>query len=245
MTLERKPIGIPARDFNVEAVKRGDLTPDMLEFLVRAGQKRVSVEVDGKAGPETRAAILAAIVENRQHPRPPTPPPEPAPPPTLGMRALACAIADIGEGEQDGNNVGPYISELRAEIGMPWSKGPWCAVAVSAWLIRGAEPDQLPFLPSPSALTLFQNAANSHGARLITLPEPGALICWVRRNKLGLKSGHHIALIETVEVGPQGTRLSTVDGNKTARGQRFAFVDRFPHPQDSWKKDLVGMVALP
>lgn len=216
-------------DYNVQAVLRGDLKPDMLAWFVSRGQEHLGLPVNGRAAGETLVALWEII-----HKAPSTQ--------TIGARLLGCAVSDIGKGEEGENNTGPYVSRLRHEAGLEWSKGPWCAVAVSAWLVR-TEGSKLTFHVSASARTLFDNAVASPTSRLLLEdPEPGAIICWVRRNRLGIKVGHHIAVIEKFE--KQRDWLQTVDGNHNRPGQRFAQVDRFTHPQGSWRKDLVGVVAL-
>ncbi len=221
-------------DYNFQSILSGGVKPSDLSWFVTQGQLVLGVEPDGRMGPDTMAALWGKLNERK---RALTPVPQ-----SLGMRALACAISDIGKGEEGGNNVGLYVSMLRTESGLSWSKGPWCAVACSAWLVRAAKPMPSLVAASASAKTLFDNACLMEGARVISIPEPGALICWKRRNALGIAIGHHIAFVEKFDA--EWNRLHTVDGNRNQRGQRFARVDRFQHPQGSWERDLVGMVAL-
>jgi hypothetical protein len=226
---------MPTRlDPNIMAVLSGNITPDMLRWLVAAGQEKLGVEVDGIAGAITLATLWARTHTSI----------EIQPGATLAERALAYAIADIGKGEEGGNNEGPYIEHLCVTAKLGAMKRPkWCAIACSAWYTLAAGPMPLPFKQSAGGRELFNNMAAAPGARIITVPEPGALICWLRRNSIGLVVGAHVALIESYQAGTD--RLQTIDGNRNMRGQRFALVDRFPHPQGIWRKDLVGMVAPP
>lgn len=170
-------------------------------------------------------------------------------PKPLGLRALELAIQEIGKGEDPslGNNRGRAVDAYRAHAGLAWSKGPWCAVFVSAMLARAAGGvDSVPFKLSPGARNLWDSAALSPGALCVAVPQPGDIIVWKRRNRLKLVVGGHIAFVRRY-LPEKNDLLVTVDGNRdrTRGGKKYALVDAFFHSQGDWRHDLVGIVRLP
>lgn len=184
-------------EYNVRAVRVGDITPKMLRLLVSHWQGANGLQTDGICGPITRASLLERLS------RPDTDPDK-----SLALMALEVARRCIGMGERDRQNDGTFIRSLRAadRTGRGQNRGPWCAAFVSYCFAQAAEFRELPFKTSRGAKRLVNNIGQA-GA-FIDTPEPGAVVCWHRGvfNWQG-----HVGIVE--EYHEPSDTLQWIDGN--------------------------------
>jgi hypothetical protein len=165
---------------------------------VKLWQREHGLEMDGVLGPITRASIA-----NNN---------------TRISAVIYAALADVGKGEQGGNNAGYYVRGLRKFCGFPEELlGPWCSIWVSA-MIKQAKPfsQALDFRLSRSAYGIVTNIGNSPGGRFMDLdaPEPG-FACWYRRNGKGQIVGGHVRII--TDYDPETDTMGYVAGNERGR----------------------------
>lgn len=130
-------------------------------------------------------------------------------PPTTSSYAeavLKVAIAEMGHGEEGGNNRGPDLDRYRRGIGAPGD--PWCAAFVSFCLESGAAALGVPcpVKRSHSARRLFANVLAA-GSR-VERPAARDIVLWARG---AANSGQgHIGIVSRVA----GNTFWSVQGNK-------------------------------
>ena len=127
-------------------------------------------------------------------------------PSELALRAVVEAKRCLGNGEETGNNSGPWLEYIRAYAGnLPG--GPWCAALISYCFVMAARnlAIDLPFKPSASAKRLTKNVGKA--GRLPSVPMIGDLACWHRGHKAW--QGHVGIVIATA----RGT-FTTIEGNR-------------------------------
>ena len=135
---------------------------------------------------------------------------------------LANAIADIGKGEEGGNNDGRYVRGLLAGVGVN-EPAAWCAAAVWSWLyttIEAMKDDELDLnvhdLRSPSARAMFNDAKEL--GWLVSDPEPGDIMI-IKRTAYDAKGNlidwlGHAAVVENKKgPGMFGFCLPVIEGN--------------------------------
>lgn len=123
---------------------------------------------------------------------------------TLGERALALAIKDIGTREvPPGSNTGPRVREMQANTWLPGTRWPWCAAACCTWYEEAGY--KLPD-PSAGAKDLTQRAARNGWGRSVPIRDApaGAIVSF------NIGSGH-VALLERYDA--RTGMVHTVDGN--------------------------------
>lgn len=132
---------------------------------------------------------------------------------TLADKALALAVADIGQKELTGHNDGTFVDMLEAWYYGP-TKGnieaPWCAIFRSycshnASLALGTTP----LLPKTDSSTALYNHAKAAGL-LLSVPIVGC-IGLIRGSTADGKNHDHTFRVETVDLS-LGI-VHTVDGN--------------------------------
>lgn len=132
---------------------------------------------------------------------------------TLGERALALAVRDIGVRESPpGSNTGERIREMQANTWLPGTRWPWCAAAVCTWFKEAGY--RLPD-PSAGAKDLTSRAVRNGWGRSVPVSAgaPGAIVSF------NIGSGH-VALLERYD---ERTKLvHTVDGNASDQVKRCA-----------------------
>lgn len=226
------------KGYNTLHVRQGDITEPMLQLLTAAFQKQVGLTVDGFCGPKTRVLLMERIARRRAVQRVTTSPRQ-----DYIKRVLAIAEAEIGKGEDPklGNNLSGDISRYRRGDGTgrpPNKPQEWCASFVSYCFLKAARDlgYPAPFKGSRGARHLGEMALEK-GTRL-SHPEKGALVVWkrgvLRQGHIGVAISHEMVTDELV----------TIEGNKRAKGKRFAYVERFTYPQGSWRKKLLMIVRV-
>ncbi|HSW63916.1 MAG TPA: CHAP domain-containing protein [Dissulfurispiraceae bacterium] len=144
---------------------------------------------------------------------------------------LQNAIADIGKGEEDENNWGPYVEGLLNRVGIDYPAS-WCAAAVWSWIsptIDRTHIDQRAFnlleIKTPSAKAMY-NACRELGW-LVTDPQPGDLIFFKRPGESWYA---HVGIVEVVAYASNHTTsalvIRAIEGNK---GQFPAKVRRYDY----------------
>jgi hypothetical protein len=93
-----------------EMAINGGLRGSHVTAMTRIAQGHLGLAVDGKCGPATRAALEAQNAPLPTGPRPQT----------MGEAAVAFAITLIGQGEEGGNNQGPFIRLIGGQPGYEW-----------------------------------------------------------------------------------------------------------------------------
>lgn len=178
-------------------------------------------------------------------PDPPAAPPDPNPSAaltsSLGERALAWAVSQLGQGEQPpGSNGGPYVRELfapceRAGRPLGLTSGNWCAAFASAAARAAGEGAPHGYRAAVAELVADAREIGAwHDVADGYQPRPGDLAI-LRRAGGDPRTGGtgHVGRVESVD----GDRLVTVDGN---HGDRVARVER--RLTDA---DLVGFISYP
>jgi len=200
-----------AVDYNKKKYADGKFTDDMIVQLVGHWQDVNGLEADGYCGPNTQANLNKAAAGAD-------------PSSELGLLALSIAIENIGNGEEGGNNSGPFVEMLHGKEfdGNDDDDGAWCA-SFASWCFEQAcdrrlDLIELPFKRSGGAKTLWKNIGNA--GSFPTDPAPGDVVCW-DRGKRGSWQGH-IGFVERIEDGI----LYTVEGNV---GSYPSKVKRFMH----------------
>ena len=177
----------------------------------------------------------------------------------LEAKAHDVLISEIGKGEANaaGNNAGFDIERWRRldGTGQPVKAAdPWCAALRSYSYIAAAVAlgDTVPFATSRSAKTLAVNVAKAGrwivepgkayaGTFLDLAMVRGALICWHR----GQGWQGHVGSIDRIDM--ERKAVVTIEGNMNNRGlttERYAVVDYFYHPFDTFFKNLYGIATL-
>lgn len=200
-----------AAEYNQREMDRGNFTPDMIAELVSFWQSHQGLSVDGKCGPNTQTSL-----EENVGVKPSTDSTD------AGIRALEIAIENIGQGEEGGNNSGPFVEMIKHldYDGDTDDDGAWCAAFVS-WCFEQAYAQmgsEMPFAYSQGAKATWKNVGNA--GSFPDNPAPGDVVCWDRGDP-GSWQGH-IGFVEKVENGI----LFTVEGNV---GSYPSKVRRFQH----------------
>ena len=225
-----------ANKYNQKQMRAGYLRIEEITRLVKFYQKTRGLEADGKAGPVTLEDLRALFV-----PEEPTASRQPT---DLALATLGHAIAMIGEGEEGGNNSGPFVEMLHGKEydGDPDDDGNWCAAFVSEAIARACEDlgVGMPFQRTGGAKALYKRAGRA--GLFSSEPAPGDLVCW-HRGKPGAWTGH-VALVEKVERGEgRGVDvLHTIEGNV---GRYPSQVTRRQHRDYQSNPKLLGFSALP
>jgi len=213
-----------ANDYNKKQLDDGKLTSSHITAMTKFWQENhANLQVDGKCGSSTIKSIEGEIGPQIS---------------AVATEALAIAIENIGNGEEGGNNSGPFVEMLHGKDfdGDDDDDGSWCAQFVG-WCVEQAA-DRLdvsmPIKRSGGAKRLFKNI-KAAGCE-ITHPLPGDVVCWDRGTP-GSWQGH----IGFVELLDDNGLLHTVEGNV---GRFPSKVRRFVH-DISKDKRLIGYVRIP
>jgi len=187
--------------YNTEKVESGEIKEWMLEKMVALWQSENGLESDGKCGPQTQSALYDERESEMEHDCS-----------DLAARTLEIAKSLLGQGEEGGNNSGPFVEMLLGKEydGDDDDDGAWCAAFVSHCITEAANGNP-PFPMSYGAKAIFRNAAN-FGSESMT-PEVGDIICWDRGklNPDGSKSWQgHVGFVERID----GDVITTIEGNK-------------------------------
>ncbi len=196
--------------YNQGQMDNGHLTLQHIRIMTRFWQEHhPGLAVDGQCGPMTQASMVAAVTGS-----------------SLGAKALEVAIAWLGEGEEGGNNSGPFVEALhRKEYdGDPDDDGAWCAAFVSSCFEKACEQLELemPFRRSGGAKVLMRRVGNA-GA-FVSAPDiqPGDVVAW-DRGAVGSWQGH-VGIVERYDAA--AGLLHTIEGNV---GRYPSKVRRFVH----------------
>lgn len=214
-----------AEKYNERQMKSGDFDQTMISQLVSAWQEQNGLDVDGYCGPMTQRSLVKA----RSGKNPASS--------DLGLLALSIAVDNIGNGEEGGNNSGPFVEKLHLKEwdGDDDDDGAWCSSFVSFCFeeaCRRLDID-MPFKRSGGAKRLWKNILDVGSEP--TVPAPGDVVCW-DRGKRGSWQGH-IGFVESFKDGV----LYTVEGNV---GSYPSKVRRFMH--DLSRQDrLEGFARAP
>lgn len=141
---------------------------------------------------------------------------------SLKAYALGAALRDahLGMGEVGGNNRGPYVRGLLADVNPPLAEGaPWCAAAVQSWFDTPAKALRI---PNPLDLVRREALVADYFELLrswqvtIDRVEPGDLVCF-EFHRAG--RWNHIGLV-VHPPEPGSTLFTTVEGNTSAESDR-------------------------
>lgn len=171
---------------------------------------------------------------------------DPAKPTGIAALVLDVARAEIGKGEEGGNNAGPHVAKYKRiadDADEDANRGAWCAsfcswVAIQAYE-RAGQP--LPFRPSHGAKRLGRRLAKAGGK--LDAPRPGCVVVW-DRGKLqpnGKPSIFgHVGIVERILFSEDGqpSIMYTIEGNV---GRYPSRVRRFAH--DLSREDKIEMYA--
>lgn len=202
-------------DPNVEAVRNGEITPEMLRELVVIAQRALGVKITGICDPATRVAIIARLSQIID------------PAKIFREAVLSILVSEIGKGESTGNNEGPAVARYRSTTGLPG--GAWCATFMSYGYSCAATSlgSALPFVLSSNAKKLTEHVGAV--GKFLKYPEPGALICW-HRGIVPLWG--HVAMVESYAFGRD---VTIIQGNV---GPYPALVHRAVLSEAEWQKNL-------
>ena len=196
--------------YNQKEMDNGRLTLRHIRIMTMFWQEHhEGLEVDGKCGPRTRSSMALATSTS-----------------DLARRALEFAIGWIGEGEEGGNNSGPFVEMLHHKEfdGDNDDDGAWCAAFVSTCFERacGELGVEMPFERSGGAKTLMRRIGKA--GQFVLAPDilPGDVVAW-DRGAVGSWQGH-VGIVERYE--PDTGMLHTIEGNV---GRYPAKVRRFTH----------------
>lgn len=151
------------------------------------------------------------------------------------------AVAELGHGEDGGNNAGYHVSRYKGQILTPGKDyGPWCASFVS-WCL-----EQSGFRPEDFKIDRKKWERKRHSAKWLykTIgnlgtfskdPVLGSISCW-DRGRAGSWQGHD-GIVWSIE---PGGIFFTIEGN---RGGVPARVDTFKHVVGEGR--LKGFAVLP
>jgi CHAP domain-containing protein len=210
-------------EFTAAELAAGRLTATHVSTAVRFAQSSLKLDVDGKAGPDTRAALEAFAAANRGTEVP------------IGDLIVAIAVAEIGHGEAGSNNHGPDLERYLAGTGIE-TPAEWCA-AFAGWCQLEAHRRRgiaLPYVRSVGAKRQLDRLGAA-GSRFLNPDRamPGDLIAW-HRGPEGSASGH-IGVVEYVSNGI----VHSIEGNT---GSYPSKVRRFAH--DIRHERLYGFASL-
>ena len=189
------------KEYNKNQVACGNVNEWMLQKLAKAWQSTHGLVADGLIGANTIQALLNDREDEIEglncHP--------------TQKFALSVASSEVGQGEEGGNNSGPYVENL---LGLKWDgnnddDGAWCAAFVSHCLSEGSKEAGIPL-----------NISLSNGAKALyngmevksQTPMAGDVVCWDRGalNTDGSKTWQgHIGIVERVD----GGLFFTIEGN--------------------------------
>tara|TARA_Y100001973_G_scaffold106348_1_gene183689 strand:+ start:31318 stop:31965 length:648 start_codon:yes stop_codon:yes gene_type:complete len=200
-------------NYNTSRVETGEIKEWMLERMVALWQSENGLSPDGQCGPKTQAALFDQRESEIEHACSP-----------LAARSLEIARSLVGQGEEGGNNSGPFVEMLLGKEydGDDDDDGAWCAAFVSH-CISQASAGAPPFPMSFGAKAIFKNAGN-YGSKSME-PKVGDIVCWDRGklNADGTKSWQgHVGFVERVD----GDIITTIEGNK---GRYPSKVKRFKY----------------
>jgi len=216
-----------AIEYNKKQMDSGAFSDEMIVQLVTAWQKSHGLDPDGYCGPNTQSSLINSRTS-------PTPNPDST---EAGLAALQVAVDQIGNGEEGGNNSGPFVEMLKHKEydGNTDDDGAWCASFVS-WCFEQAYASlgrDMPFQYSEGAKRIYKNVGDA--GSFPESPAPGDVVCWDRGDP-GSWQGH-VGFVEKVQDGV----LYTVEGNV---GSFPAKVKRFMHDMKSDSR-LEGYARTP
>lgn len=156
-------------------------------------------------------------------------------PSQLALGAVVVAKQCLGQGEDGGNNVGPWLSHIREVAGKPGKPlpgGAWCAAFVSYCLVISAEKlgESLPFDVSAGARRLYKNIGKA--GSFPNIPQMGDVACWRR----GQGWQGHVGIV----IGVGRGCFTTIEGN---RGKHPSKVRVFNHELS--EPGFVGFARCP
>jgi hypothetical protein len=199
---------------------------DQTYLLVTFWQRQHGLLVDGIIGPKTLASFANAKGRGTVDVEP-----------TDGAmkRIILTAVIDIGEGEEGGNNAGPYVRSLREYCGFPVDMlGPWCSIFASAKTKQALTGSGLGIPLSRGAYRLVMNIGESPYGEFITVPEPG-FACWKRR-WWERKREAHVRIITGYD--KETDTMHYVAGNEKGK----VVVGQLKNGK--WRKDLIKMSTI-
>lgn len=196
-------------DYNKSRVETGEITEWMLERMTALWQSENGLPADGKCGPDTQSKMFNAREGEIEYECS-----------FLASETLGIARSLIGQGEEGGNNSGPFVEMLlhKEFDGDDDDDGAWCAAFVS-FCISEASGGNPPFEMSFGAKSIFRNASN-FGSKSMA-PSAGDIVCWDRGklNADGSKSWQgHVGFVEKVD----GDIFYTIEGNKGSYPSKVA-----------------------
>lgn len=213
-----------AAAYNKSQVEAGLLTFEHIAGLVEYWQSSHDLTMDGKCGPATVKSIEKAIYG------------ETGLQTDLQKEIVRVAIAELGNGEEGGDDLGKHVQKYRDAAGKGIPVGAWCACFAS-YCIKTAY-EKVNNIAAPQsirdagALNLFRKLCAA--GKKVTLPAPGDIMAWTRGAP---ESGFgHVGIVEKYENGI----VHTVEGNK---GHFPSKVARFQHDLTNEPK-LVGFARL-
>lgn len=170
--------------------------------------------VDGIAGPVTLGAIAMRL--SGTTPSPPDTPAMPAGGSATARGALKAALAEIGNGEVGGNNLGPHVKKYLNGIIAP--PADWCAGFVSFCFKNSGKP--MPYNYSLGARNVLKQLKAKGWAVTpsdANPPLPGDVIVWWRVAPSSWEG--HIGLVHSYSNGI----IKTIEGNKTPKVASFNY----------------------
>lgn len=214
---------LKADAYNAKRLQMGEITPNHISQLTREWQVNHDLHVDGMLGPDTAVSIAGAHLGT-----------------AVMLRALKVATRSIGNGEQLGNNKGPWLDYVRRHdgTGLPPKNGAWCASFVS-WCFTQAVADMgaeglVPWASSRWVPGLRRKLAEA--AFTNEVPEPGAVMIF-RRGLL--RRPGHTGICESYD--PDEDTAVVIEGNV---GPFPALVKRVTYKDGSWRRKAVGIYSL-
>lgn len=177
------------------------------------GPNLIPLVVDGEVGPLTRWALDVALGNIAA--------PEIASasaPASLGRpdgvsdrawNAVRAARAELGNGEEGGDNRGQHVRRYH-EVGGASEGDSWCASFISFCFHEG-NPGNMPYEPTAGAretLKRFKNKGWTYSASVASPPLPGDIMVFWRGQVSGWMG--HIGIVDAYEDGI----VTTIEGNK-------------------------------
>lgn len=190
------------------------------------------------------------------------------------MRLLEIAERSIGKLETTGPNRGPMVDSMRSFVSPSIATSPvaWCASFVF-WALRSANgmtrrelTEALgfaePWYPE-SCDSWLQNARDntgigrvgSEGAAVVSVPEPGDLFLWMRRQELpggrvaySKSDAIHIGFVVAPPTAP-GARFPTIEGNTCSEedgdGRASREGNGVYHRSRTWSPGGIVWIGIP